>query len=77
MSAQHRKLVLTKFAVIRALNAIHAPNMLNVEQYSIIQPVTVHLDGLEIHKFNVINVSFLVIFYTTELATVNSFIKPH
>lgn len=61
MSVQHRKLVSTKHAVIRVLNAIHAPNMLNVEQYNIIQPVTVHLDGPEIHKFNVINVSFFII----------------
>lgn len=52
-----RRLVSIKFAEIHVLNEIHAVKMLNVEQFNIIQPVTVHQDGLVIHKFNATNVS--------------------
>lgn len=59
MNAQHRKHVSIKCAEIHAPNVIHAVNMLNVALYNIIQPATVQLDGPEIHKFNVTNVSYL------------------
>lgn len=59
MSAQHRKLVLIKRAVILAPNVIHVLNTPNVEQYNIIRPAIAQLDGPEIHKFNVTNVSYL------------------
>lgn len=51
-----------KFVEIHVSNEIHAVKMLNVEPFNIIQPVTVHLDGQEIHKFSATNVSLATSF---------------
>lgn len=47
-----------KRAEIHVPNAIHVAKMPNAEQFNIIQRVIVHLDGLEIHKFNATNVRY-------------------
>lgn len=57
MNVQHQKHASIKYVEIHVPNAIHVANMLSAAPYSTIQPAIAQLDGPEIHKFNVINVS--------------------